>query len=169
MILGMTGFTLVHVLLSLIGILTGLVVLYGLLTANPMNRWTHVFFVTTAATVLTGFAFPFKGFTPAIGVGIVSTIVLAAAIAARYLFHYSRSWRWIYVAGAVLALYLNVFVLVVQAFLKIPALHALAPNGNEPPFALAQGAVLLLFVVAAIQSLRRFHPVTAQPATVHTR
>ena len=169
MILGLTAFTLVHVLLSLIGILAGFVVLYGLLTGNPTNRWAHVFFITTWATVVTGFFFPFNGFTPAIGVGILSTVILAVATAARYVFHYARSWRWIYVTGAVLALYLNVFVLVVQAFLKIPTLHAFAPNGNEPPFAIAQGVVLLLFVLAAILSLRRFHPGTVPPVAMPPR
>ena len=169
MISGLATFTLVHVILSLIGIVAGFVVLYGLLTSNPMNRWTHVFFVTTWATVVTGFLFPFKGFTPAIGVGILSTLTLAAATAARYAFHYARSWRWVYVSATVLALYFNVFVLVVQAFLKIPALHALAPNGNEPPFAVVQGVVLLLFIVAAIQSLRHFHPAVPQPVAAQAR
>ena len=165
----MGAFTLFHVVLSVIGIVAGFFVLRGLLTSNPMNRSTHVFFITTWATVLTGFLFPFNGFTPALGVGILSTVVLAAATAARYLFHYARSWRWIYVTGAVLALYFNVFVLVVQSFLKIPALHALGPNGSEPPFAIAQGIVLLLFIVAAIQSLRRFHPGTVQAVAVQAR
>jgi hypothetical protein len=162
----MTAFTQFHVVLSLIGIVAGFLVLRGLLTSDPMNRWTQVFFIMAWATVITGFLFPFNGFTPALGVGILSTVVLAAATAARYLFHYAGSWRWIYAAGTVLAFYLNFFVLVVQAFLKVPALHALAPNGNEPPFAITQGIVLLLFIVAAIQSVRRFHPATSAPVAV---
>lgn len=161
MILGMTTYTFVHVVLSLIGILSGLVVLYGLLTANRMNGWTLIFLVTTVATSVTGFGFPFNGFTPAIGVGILSMIALIAAIAARYAFHLAGIWRLVYVAGSVLALYLNVFVLVVQAFLKIPTLHVLAPTGSEPPFAIAQGVVLVLFIIAGILSARRFHPVVA--------
>ncbi len=154
----MDTFTLVHVALSLIGILSGLIVLCGLFTSNRMNGWTFLFVVTTVATSATGFGFPFHGFTPAIGVGILSLIVLTLAIAARYAFHLTGAWRWIYVLGSVVALYFNVFVLIAQAFLKIPALHALAPNGSEPPFAIAQGIVLVLFILAGILSVKRFHP-----------
>jgi hypothetical protein len=157
---GMDTFTIVHVVLSLIGIVSGLVVLRGLLTANRMNGGTMLFLVTTVATSVTGFGFPFHGFTPAIILGILSLIVLTAAIAARYGFHLAGSWRWIYVVGSVVALYFNVFVLVVQAFLKVPALHGLAPKGSEPPFAIAQGIVLVLFILAGVLSVRRFHPVT---------
>jgi hypothetical protein len=156
----MDTFTLVHVVLSLFGILSGLVVLYGLLTANRMNGWTMIFLVTTVATSVTGFGFPFHGVTPAIIVGIFSLIVLLAAIVARYVFHLAGSWRWIYVVSSVVALYFNVFVLVAQSFLKIPALHALAPTGSEPPFAIAQGIVLLLFIVAGTLAVKRFHPVS---------
>jgi hypothetical protein len=137
----MDTYTLVPVILSLIGIVSGLVVLYGLVTADPMNGWTLLFLFTTVATSLTGFG---HGVTPAIIVGILSLLVLTAAIAARYAYHLAGSSRWIYVVGAVVALYFNVFVLVVQSFLKIPALHVLAPNGSEPPFAIAQGMVSLL-------------------------
>jgi hypothetical protein len=156
----MDTFTLVHVVLSLIGILSGLVVLCGLFSANRMNGWTMIFLVTTVATSVTGFGFPFHGVTPAIILGILSLVVLLAAIVARYVFHLAGSWRWIYVVGSVIALYFNVFVLAVQAFLKIPALHALAPTGSEPPFAIAQGIVLLLFIVAGTLAVKRFHPVT---------
>ena len=155
---GSQAFTLFHVALSLVGILTGLVVLRGLLTNHALNGWTLWFLVTTAATTLTGFLFPFRGFTPAIGTGIVSTVALALTIPALYTFRLAGSWRWIYVVGAVFSLYLNCFVLVVQAFLKIPALKALAPLGNEPPFAIAQGIVLVLFVIAGYRSVRRFRP-----------
>jgi hypothetical protein len=158
MILGMSTFLFVHVLLSLIGIFTGFVVLYGLLTAQRLDGWTLWFLITTLATSVTGFFFPFHGFTPAIGVGIVSVIVLLFAIAARYSFHLAGRWRAIYTVAAVFALYLNTFVLVAQAFQKIPALHALAPKGSEPPFAIAQGIVLLFFVVAGVLSVRRFRP-----------
>jgi hypothetical protein len=155
----MDTLTLVHVVLSLIGIVTGLVVLYGLLTANRMDGCTLVFFFTTVATSVTGFFFPFKGITPAIILGILSLVVLAAAIAARYAFHLAGSSRWIYVVGSVVAIYFNVFVLVVQAFLKIPALHTLAPKGSEPPFAIAQGIVLVFFILMGILSVKRFYPV----------
>jgi hypothetical protein len=157
---GMDAFTIVHVVVSLIGILSGLVVLCGLFTANRMCGWTMLFLVTTVATSVTGFGFPYHGFTPAIILGILSLSVLTAAIAARYAFHLAGSWRWIYVVGAVVALYFNVFVLVVQLFLKVPALHALAPKGSEPPFAIAQGIVLVLFILAGIKAVRQFHPVT---------
>lgn len=153
---GSLAFTLFHTGLSLVAIATGLVVLRGLLRNDPMNGWTLWFWITTVATTLTGFLFPFRGFTPAIGTGIVSTAVLLFTIPARYTFHLAGSWRWIYVVGAVFSLYLNCFVLVVQSFLKIPALNALAPQGNEPPFAIAQGIVLVLFVIAGYLAVRRF-------------
>jgi hypothetical protein len=149
---------LVHVALSLIGIATGLVVLYGLMKSDRMDSMTLVFLLTTAATTLTGFFLPFSTITPAVTLGIISTVVLIPTFAARYAFGMAGMWRWIYVGGAVLALYFNCFVLVVQAFLKVSALHALAPNGSEPPFAIAQGVVLLFFVVTGVLSLRRFRP-----------
>ena len=138
----MNTYTLIHVVLSLVGILSGLVVLYGLLNARRLPRWTHVFVWTTVATTLTGFGFPFNGFTPALGVGIVSTIILVFTVTALYAKKLAGGWRGIYVVTAVAALYLNVFVLIVQLFLKVPALHALAPQGTEPPFAIAQGITL---------------------------
>ena len=156
MILGMTTFTAVHVLLSLIGILSGLVVLLGLLSANPMNGLTLLFLATTVATSVTGFFFPFHGFTPALGVGILSILILVATIAARYGFNLAGAWRWIYVIGAVAALYLNSFVLVVQSFLKIPVLHAMAPTGSELSFVVAQGIVLIFYLVTGLLAVRRF-------------
>ena len=155
---GSTAFVLFHTALSLIAIATGLVVVRGLIRNDALNGWTLWFFVTTVGTTLTGFLFPFGGFTPAIGTGIVSTLVLAATIPARYAFHYAGPWRRIYVIGAVISLYLNCFVLVVQAFLKVPALHALAPEGKEPPFAIAQMLVLLLAAVSGYLAVRRFRP-----------
>jgi hypothetical protein len=161
MLLGMSlsTFTLLHVIISLIGIVTGLVVLYGLLKSQRMDGWTLIFLLTTVLTSVTGFLFPFNGFTPAIAFGILSMILLIAAIAARYSYHLAGSWRWIYVVTAVIALYLNCFVLVVQSFLKIPAFNALAPTGSEPPFAIVQGIVLLFFIVTGFLAVRRFHPV----------
>ena len=157
-------FTLLHTALSLIGIIAGLVALFGLFRNNPLNSWTLLFLVTTIATTLTGFLFPFRGFTPAIGTGIVSSLVLAPTVLARYTFSLAGAWRWIYVVGAVVSLYLNCFVLVVQAFLKVPALHELAPQGTEPAFVLTQGLVLVLFVIAGFLAVRRFHPAAAQAA-----
>lgn len=163
MILGMTTYTAVHVLLSLIGIGSGLVVLQGLCTARPMIRSTALFLSSTLATTVTGFFFPYHGFTPALGVGIVSMVVLVATLYARYRRHLTDAWRWVYVVGAVVAFYLNAFVLVVQSFLKIPALHALAPTGSEPPFVVAQAIVLVLCAVAGVIAVRRFHPATLHP------
>ncbi len=161
MIFGMTTFTFIHVLISLIGIVSGFVMLRGLLTSHRMDGWTLLFLVTTVATSATGFGFPFNGFTPAIGVGILSLVILAITIAARYGFHLAGGWRRVYVIGAVASLYFNTFVLVVQLFQKVPALHALAPKGSEPPFAIAQGVVLLFFIVTGTLSVKRFKPAIA--------
>jgi hypothetical protein len=156
MILGMTTLTFVHVVLSLIGIVSGLVVVAGLLRAERRDGWTALFLLTTLATSATGFALPADSFLPSHGVGIISLVVLAAAIVALYVFRLAGSWRWIYVISAVAALYFNVFVLVVQLFRKIPALHALAPTESELPFAIAQGILLVAFVILAIAAVRGF-------------
>src|SRR3989454_7692228 len=134
MILGMTTstFTIVHVLISLVGIASGLVVVFGLLTRKKLDGWTALFLATTVATSVTGFAFPFDHLLPSHKVGIISLVVLAVAILARYAFHLRGPWRWIYVVCAMVALYLNVFVGVVQAFLRIPLLHAIAPQQTPP-------------------------------------
>lgn len=160
MILGMTiaTFTALHVLISLVGIASGLVVMYGLLTANRLERWTTLFLVSTAATSLTGFLFPFKGVTPGIVIGILSLIVLALAIVGRYALNLSGPWRPIYIVAASVALYFNVFVFVVQSFEKVPQLRTLAPTQKEPPFAAVQLFVLLVFVVATGFALKRFRP-----------
>ncbi|UHQ18578.1 hypothetical protein LVB87_10225 [Lysobacter sp. KIS68-7] len=151
-------FTLFHVVLSLVAIVAGLVVAKGLLASQRMPGWTTLFLWTTVATTLTGFLFPFRGFTPAIGTGIVSALVLVPTLYALYARRWAGAWRWIYVAGAMISLYLNVFVLVVQLFAKVPPLHALAPMQAEPPFAIAQGVVLLVFVALTIVAVRRFRP-----------
>jgi hypothetical protein len=156
MIFGMTTFTFVHVVVSLAGIGSGLVVLAGLLTGQRHDGWTAVFLATTVATSATGFGFPFFAFLPSHGVGIVSLVVLAVAIIARYARHLVGAWRWIYVVGAVVALYLNVFVLIVQLFRKVPALAAIAPTQSEPPFFVAQLVVMALFVALAIGAVKRF-------------
>lgn len=160
MMLGMSlaTFTLFHTIISLIGIATGLVVLAGMLKANRMPGWTAVFLITTIATSVTGFMFPFKGVGPPHIVGAISLVILAFTLIALYSKHLAGGWRRTYVITAVAALYLNVFVAVVQAFLKIPALHALAPNGNEPPFAIAQGIVFVLFVWLGFRAVKLFRP-----------
>ena len=158
MIWGMTTatFTLVHVGLSLVGIGTGLVVMFGLLAGKRLDVWTALFLASTVATSMTGFGFPFEHFLPPHYVGVLSLLVLAVALLARYAFHLSGAWRWIYVVSAAMALYLNVFVGVVQAFEKVPALKAMAPTQSEPPFVIAQLVVLALFVALATVATKRF-------------
>ena len=160
MILGMSTatFTLVHVVISLIGILSGLIVLFGMFGSKRLESWTAGFLATTVLTSMTGFFFHSEKIGPPHVVGAISLVVLAVAIIALYVRRLAGSWRWIYVSTAVLALYLNVFVGVVQAFLKIPFVNALAPTQTEPPFAVAQGVVLLLFVALGIVAVRSFHP-----------
>jgi hypothetical protein len=159
MILGMTTstFTLIHVLLSLVGIASGFIVVYGFLTGKRLNSWTSIFLATTVLTSLTGFLFPVEHILPSHIVGMISLVVLAVAIVARYALHLANAWRWIYVVSAVLALYLNSFVAVVQSFLKVPALKALAPTQKEPPFLVAQLTVMAIFIVLGILSVKRFH------------
>jgi len=156
MILGLQPFTFAHVLISLMGIVSGFVVLFGLLNAKRLEGWTSIFLVTTVATSVTGFGFPIDIILPSHIVGIISLVVLAVAIIARYAFRLAGPWRVVYVIGAGIALYLNVFVLVVQLFRKVPALNALAPTQSEPPFALTQGAVLVVFVVLVATAAMRF-------------
>ena len=148
----------VHVLISLIAIVTGLIVLFGMLNNNRMDSMTLVFLLFTAGTSITGFGFPIHGQTSALILGVMSIAVLAPTFAARYAFGMRGAWRWIYVLGAVIALYFNCFVLVVQSFLKVPALKALAPTGSEPPFAIVQGLVLLAFFVTGYLAVKRFRP-----------
>jgi hypothetical protein len=158
MIFGLSLYTFVHVLISLAAILSGVIVLIGLWMSERMSGWTIVFLVFTAATNLTGFGFPIKGLTPGLILGALSSVVLLLALLARYRFHMRGAWRPVYVISAVSVLYFNVFVLIAQSFLKVPALHALAPTGSEPPFGIAQGAGLLLFVAGGILAVMRFRP-----------
>jgi len=151
-------FTVVHVLISLLGIVSGLVVMYGLLTANRLERWTTLFLVSTAATNITGFLFPFKGVRPGIVIGVLSLILLAVAVIGRYALNLNGAWRPIYIVAASVALYFNVFVFVVQSFEKIPQLRSLAPTQKEPPFEVAQLLVLLIFVIVTGFALKRFRP-----------
>jgi len=150
-------FTFAHVVISLVGIVSGLVVLAGMLAANPMQSWTAVFLWTTIATSLTGFFFPFKGFKPSYVVGALSLILLILAYQGLYSHHLAGSWRWIYVVTAVASLYFNVFVLIVQSFLKVPALKALAPTQTEPPFKRTQLVVLVMFVALGTLAVINFH------------
>ena len=160
MVFGMSlaTYTLIHVIISLIGIGSGLIVLFGMFGGKQFDGLTALFLVTTALTSLTGFGFPFEHVTPGIILGVLSLIVFATAIPARYTFRMSGKWRAIYVVTAVIALYFNCVALIGQSFLKVPSLHALAPTGHEPPFAIAEGILLLLFIVAGILAVKKFHP-----------
>ena len=157
MIWGMTTetFTLVHVVLSLIGIGAGLIVLFRLLSGTLPPGWNTLFLVTTVATSVTGFGFPFDHLLPSHKVGVISLVILAVAVLARYGFHLAGRWRRVYVVSAAIALYLNLFVGVTQAFLKVPALTTLAPTQAEPPFAIVQLAVLALFITLTVVVVKK--------------
>jgi hypothetical protein len=158
MILGMTlsTFTIVHVLLSLVAIGSGLLVAYGLLLGKRFDGATAIFLATTVLTSITGFLFPFERLLTSHILGMISLVVLAVAILARYARHLVGAWRSTYVVCAVLALFLNVFVLVAQIFMKVPAVHALAPTQTEPPFLVAQLLVMAVFIALGIFAVKRF-------------
>jgi hypothetical protein len=161
MILGMSlaRFTQVHVAISLVGIAAGFLVIFGMMAAKKMPLLTALFLITTALTSVTGFMYPYKGVTPGIVFGILSMIVLLFAVVARYGGKLGGGWRGTYVATAVLAQFLNFFVLVVQSFEKVPALHALAPTGTEMPLKVAQVLTLVLFIVLGVVAYRKFRPI----------
>lgn len=162
MIFGMSlhAYTQLHVLISVIAIGSGFVVMYGMLTGKRLDGLTSLFLSTTLLTSITGFGFPFMGVTPGIKLGIISLVVLAIAYIARYARHLADGWRATYVITAATALYLNVFVLVVQSFEKVPSLRAIAPTQKEPPFAMTQIAVLVVFIWLTSLAVRRFQPAT---------
>ena len=157
------AFTAFHVAISLVAIMAGFVVVFNMLGGTASKGWTATFLWTTLATSVTGFMFPFNGFTPAVGTGIVALLVMVPTLIAIYGKKLTGFWRPTYVIGAVISLYLNFFVLIVQSFLKIPALNVLAPTQKEPPFAIAQGLAFVLFVGLGIAAVRKFRPV-AVPA-----
>jgi hypothetical protein len=154
-------FTIFHTAISIVAMVLGLFMVYGLLTGKRMESVTLWSLGMLATTTITGFLFPIHGFTPALGTGIVSMVLLALAILARYRFHLAGGWRASFVVSAIAALYLDWFVFVVQAFVKIPPLHALAPTGKEPAFAIAQAVVLLSFLVVGYLAVKRFRSVIA--------
>jgi hypothetical protein len=164
MILGLSlhAFTTFHVALSLIGIVSGIVVVLGMFSSEPLPAVTFLFFVTTVLTSLTGFLFPYHGITPGIIVGILSILALIAAVLARYSFNFIGPWRAAYVVCSILALWFNVFVLIVQSFEKVPSLHALAPTQSEPPFKIAQLVVLIAFIAAGVFAVKKFHIVPSE-------
>src|SRR5215467_5393099 len=163
MIWGMTTstFTELHVALSLGGIASGVIVMIGLLRGRGLAGWTVIFLLSLLATSVTGFAFPVERLLPSHKVGVVSLVVLAVAALAFYAFRLRGAWRSMYVIAAPAALYLDVLVAVVQAFEKVPALHALAPHQTEPPFVVTQLLILALFILLTVFAVRRFR----EPAT----
>ena len=158
MIIGMSvaTFTTVHVIISLIGIGSGLIVLFGLLNGKLLSPWNGLFLFTTVLTSVTGFFFPYTKITPGIVLGVLSLITLAIALFALYARHLSGGWRRTYAVTALIALYFNVFVLVAQLFEKVPAIHALAPTQTEPPFKIAQLLLLILAIVLITLAAKRF-------------
>ena len=154
----------VHVALSLIGIASGLVVLYGLVIGRPFAGWTALFLASTILTSVTGFPLPPYGFDPPRALGVISLVLLAAAVAGLYVFHLAGAWRWIYIVTAVASLYLNVFVGVVQSFQKLSFLQPLAPTQSEPPFVVAQLVVLVAFIALGALAVVRFRPAASASA-----
>ena len=158
MVLGISlaTYTLIHVIISLVAIASGLIVFLGMIANERMDRLTSLFLATTVLTSVTGFFFPFEHVTPGIVIGVLSLIVLAVAIPARYVKQMAGGWRTTFILTSAIALWFNLFVLAVQSFQKVPALHALAPTQKEPPFAIAQLLVLVIMVVLTIGASKRF-------------
>ena len=173
MILGMslTTFTQLHVIISLIAIVSGIVTALGMLGAKRLPGTTALFLIMTVLTSVTGFMFDtpaaaprvIGSLDPAKVIGLISLIVLALALLALYSYKLAGAWRGTYVVCAAIALYLNCFVLVVQSFQKIPFLHALAPTQKEPPFAVAQGMLLIVAIGLGVAAFRKFRPMTQAP------
>jgi hypothetical protein len=153
----LSAFTFFHVVISLMGIGSGFLVVYGMLSSKRWDGWTALFLTTTVATSVTGFLFPAHRFTPGHAVGILSLVLLTFSILGRYRFGPAGGWRRTYAITAVTALYLNVFVLIVQLFEKVPSLRALAPTQSEPPFQVTQLSVLVIFAVLAVLAPIKFH------------
>jgi hypothetical protein len=160
MILGLSlvQFTYLHVFMSLIGIGAGIFIIFGLLTSRRLSILTALFLITTAGTSATGFLYPFNGMTPGIVLGILSMIALILAIVALYVCKLVGAWRATYIVSVCVAFYFNFFVLVAQAFDKVPALHAIAPSQKSPGFGITQLAVLLIFILLTARAVKKFHP-----------
>jgi hypothetical protein len=166
MILGLSlsAFTTLHVVISLLAIAAGFIVAAQMIGGRKSEAWTALFLATTILTSVTGFMIPAKTFTPAHAFGVISLVLLALAVAGWYRRRLAGAWRWIYVVSAIVSLYLNVFVAIVQAFQKLPPLNALAPTGTEAPFLIAELIALIAFIWIGIRATRRFHPASLMPA-----
>jgi hypothetical protein len=160
MILGMSvqTFTFLHVVISVVGLVAGVVVVFGLIGGKVNAGWTAIFLIATVLTSATGFLFPLNGLTPALVTGLISSPILAIALFAIYIGKLAGMWRWVYVVSAVAALYFNFVALVAQTFLKVPIFHALAPTGSEPAFLIAQSVLLAIFIVLGGAAVIRFRP-----------
>jgi hypothetical protein len=145
-----------HTLVSLVAIVTGISVVYGFIKSQVYPGWTTTYLAATALTLITSFLFPYHGFTPAIGVGILCVLIFIPVLYAKYRTSLSGIWRPVYVAGSTALLYFNCFVLIAQSFQKIPFLHVLAPTGSEPPFAISQAILLVIAIVLGVLAVRRF-------------
>jgi hypothetical protein len=154
----MSTFTWVHTALSVAALIAGLIVVIGLFSSKTLGGWTAFFLATAIATSATGFGFPFQSFGASHWIGVISLVVLVLAVLARYVLHYAGAWRWLYAVCTVVAFYFLVFVLIAQAFKKVPALAALAPTLSEPPFAIAQVVAMVIFVVISFATARKFRP-----------
>jgi hypothetical protein len=160
MVIGLSiqAFTMIHVVITLIAIASGLIVALGMIGGHRLPVWTALFLLTTVLTSVTGFMFPINGFTPALGTGAVSLVILAVALFALYQRRLNGAWRWIYIVTAIAALYFNVLVLIIQSFQKVPLFHALAPTQSEAPFLVAQVVALFVFIALGFAAVLRFHP-----------
>jgi hypothetical protein len=154
----MPSLVFLHLAISLLGIGSGIVVLLGFFGNKRVDAPTHFFLITTILTSVTGFFLPAHRILPSRILGVLSLIALAVACVGRYSKNMQRGWLTSFVISAMTSLYFNVFVLIAQSFMKVPALHALAPNGVEPPFAVAQGVKLVLFIILTIVALKKFRP-----------
>ena len=157
----LSTFTQIHTVVSLLALATGLIVVFGMLAGSRLNGVTAIYLLSSVATSAGGFGFPFDHFLPSHWISVLSLVLLLVAILARYVFHFAGGWRWIYVVATTLTVYFLVFVAAVQAFMKVPALRALAPTQTEPPFVYVQGGVLIVFIMLTVAALRAFHPAGA--------
>ena len=166
MVLGMSiaAFTMLHVVISLIGIAAGIPVVYGMLSSKKLPGWTALFLVTTILTSVTGFFFPVDSLKPSHVFGILSLVLLTLACIGLYGRKLAGAWRWIYIVSALTAFYLNVFVGIVQSFLKVSFLNVLAPTGTELPFASAQAVLLVVFIWIGVLAVRKFHVASFMPS-----
>jgi hypothetical protein len=155
--MGMPPLTLVHVIISLIGIASGFIVMFGMFAGKRLDGWTAIFLVLTILTSVTGFVFfPFEKITPGIILGVLSLVLLAVAVYARYPAKMAGGWRSAYVVTAILAQWFNVFVLIAQIFQKVPAAKALAPTPNAPAFLIIQTIVMVIFIVLIVMTVKKF-------------